>query len=139
MENPYAALTFYWDSLQKQVRITGKVEKMSDEDSTSYFHERPVGSQIGAWVSRQTSVIPNSQYLEAKEKELREKYEGKIIPKPPYWGGFIVVPDTFEFWCGKSNRLHDRIGFRYPKSGELIDSSLTKYGCNGWLYERLSP
>jgi len=138
-DNPYAALTFYWESLQKQIRITGSVEKMSCDESTSYFHERPFGSQIGALVSMQTSVIPDYRYLEAKEKELSEKYEGEVVPKPEYWTGFVVVPDTFEFWCGRSNRLHDRIRFRHLKDGESIDSLLTKRGSNGWLYERLSP
>jgi len=138
-ENPNGAITFYWDPLQKQVRIAGKVERMSEEESTSYFHSRPFGSQIGAMVSHQTSVIPDSKCLLEREKELKEMYEGKVVPKPQYWGGFLVVPNTIEFWCGRSNRLHDRIRFRRLNDNETLDPSLTKEGENGWVYERLSP
>lgn len=138
-ENPRGAITFYWDPLQKQIRICGNVERMSDEASSEYFHSRPKGSQIGAMVSHQTSVIPDSKCLEQREKDLSQKYEGKVIPKPDYWGGFLLVPETIEFWCGRSNRLHDRIRFRRPKKDEVINTALTKEGDNGWLYERLSP
>lgn len=138
-ENPHAALLFYWGSLQMQIRITGLVERLTDEESTEYFHKRPFESQIGALVSQQTAVIPNQQYLEDKRIALTAQYEGKVVPKPDYWGGYLVKPLTFEFWCGKSGRLHDRIRFRKLIKGEEIDEKLTKKGDNGWLYELLSP
>jgi len=139
MENPYAALTFYWEPLQRQIRINGRVEKLSEDESTKYFHSRPFGSQIGALVSDQSVVIPNREYLEKKRVTLTEKYEGQVVPKPDYWGGYLVIPDSFEFWCGGSGRLHDRMRFRRLNEGESLDMTLTQHGDSGWIYERLSP
>jgi len=139
LENPKASLTFYWEPMHMQVRICGDVEKLPEEDSTSYFHKRPRESQIGAVVSRQSQPIPNRKYLEDLREDIIKKYEGKEIPKPTYWGGFVITPVTMEFWCGGVGRLHDRIHFRIPAPNEAINSDLTKEGANGWVYERLSP
>lgn len=140
-ENPYASLLFYWDPLHRQVRVEGRVEKLSQKESEEYFHSRPRSSQIGAIVSNQSSVIASRKVLEVKEKELKEQYadEQKVIPKPDNWGGFKVIPDKVEFWQGQSSRLHDRIVFRKQEADEVLDENETKKGDNGWVYERLSP
>ncbi|KAJ7384173.1 hypothetical protein OS493_023502 [Desmophyllum pertusum] len=140
-ENPYACLLFYWHPLHRQVKIEGRVEKMSDEQSEEYFHSRPRPSQLGAIVSHQSSVIASRKVLEMKENKLKEEYadEQKPIPKPDHWGGFKVIPDKVEFWQGQSSRLHDRIMFRKPGPDEVLDENLTKKGADGWVYERLSP
>jgi pyridoxamine 5'-phosphate oxidase len=124
-ENPYASLLFYWDKLDLQVRIEGSVKKVSSKDSEEYFHSRPRGSQIGAQVSAQSTVIESREELEKQYEELEKKYEGKEIPLPDNWGGFILMPDCFEFWQSRENRLHDRI--RYSKAD------------TGWKIERLAP
>jgi pyridoxamine 5'-phosphate oxidase len=108
-ENPKAALTFFWDELRRQIRIEGRIEKISRESSKEYFSSRPHESQIGAWVSEQSSVIPNREILENKFDELEEKFGNKEIPLPEFWGGYKVIPNYFEFWQGRENRLHDRI------------------------------
>ncbi|PYJ09933.1 MAG: pyridoxamine 5'-phosphate oxidase [Verrucomicrobia bacterium] len=124
--NPFAALVFYWTQLERQIRITGPVEKTSREDSAAYFHSRPVGSRLGAWASKQSEVIDARQILEARLMEVSERYEGGDVPLPPHWGGYRVKPETFEFWQGRPNRLHDR--FRYSRQA------------NGtWLIDRLAP
>lgn len=140
-ENPYASLLFYWHPLHRQVRIEGRVEKLSEKESEEYFHSRPRPSQIGAVVSNQSSVIASREVLETKENTLKEEYadEQKLIPKPDHWGGFKVVPDKVEFWQGQSSRLHDRILFRKQGAEEVLDENLTKKGVDGWVYERLSP
>jgi len=138
-ENPNIAVNFYWEPLHKQIRINGSVEKLSEEESTEYFHKRPRASQIGALVSRQSTPIRDSQVLEDRRIELEQKYKDVEIPKPDYWGGYLVKPRSFEFWVGGSGRLHDRILFRHLKPGENIDPALTKKGENDWYYERLSP
>lgn len=140
-ENPYASLLFYWDPLHRQVRVEGRVEKLSQKESEVYFHSRPRSSQIGAIVSNQSSVIANRKVLEVKENKLKEEYadEQKLIPKPDHWGGFKVIPDKVEFWQGQSSRLHDRIVFRKQEANEILDENLTKKGADGWVYERLSP
>lgn len=140
-ENPYACLLFYWHPLHRQVRIEGRVEKLSEKESEEYFHSRPRPSQIGALVSSQSSVIASREVLEEKEDKLKEEYadDQKLIPKPSHWGGFKVVPDQVEFWQGHSNRLHDRFVFRKPGDGDVIDKNLTKKGTDGWVYERLAP
>ncbi len=124
---PYAAMTFFWDKLERQVRIEGKVEKVSEEESTSYFQTRPRMSQIGAWVSNQSSVIENREILEEKMEYLSAKFGGiEPIPKPPHWGGYLLRPVQIEFWQGREGRLHDRI--LYTLEGE-----------KNWSRCRLSP
>ncbi len=108
-ENPKAALTFFWDELRRQIRIEGRIEKISRESSKEYFSSRPHESQIGAWVSEQSSVIPNREILEIKFDELEEKFGNEEIPLPDFWGGYRLIPNYFEFWQGRENRLHDRI------------------------------
>jgi pyridoxamine 5'-phosphate oxidase len=124
--NPQAALAFYWIELDRQIRISGKAEKTSREESQTYFHSRPVGSQLSAWASRQSEVLDGRRVLDARMAEMAERFGNKRIPLPPQWGGYRVKPDTMEFWQGRPNRLHDR--FRYVRQ------------TNGsWLIERLAP
>src|SRR5216110_3848176 len=124
--NPDAALGFYWIELDRQIRISGKVQKTSREESQAYFHSRPVGSQLSAWVSRQSTVIDARRVLDARMAEMTERFGNKRIPLPPHWGGFQLKPDIIEFWQGRLNRLHDR--FRYTR---LADGS--------WQMDRLAP
>ncbi|HEV3410671.1 MAG TPA: pyridoxamine 5'-phosphate oxidase [Chthoniobacterales bacterium] len=124
--NPRVALNFFWVQLSRQVRINGTAERTSREESEEYFHSRPVGSQLGAWASNQSEVIPNRDVLEAKLVEVTDRFGGGVIPLPPNWGGYRVVPATIEFWQGRTNRLHDR--FRYTRQAD-----------DTWLIERLSP
>lgn len=125
-ENPRAALLFFWEPLQRQVRITGPVARLTREESAAYFHSRPVGSQLGALASHQSSVVPNREALEAAYARLAAEYESAEIPLPDYWGGYRVVPETIEFWQGRPNRLHDRLRYKKRNGG-------------GWLIERLAP
>ena len=111
-ENPKAALTFYWDEQRRQIRIEGRIEKLSRETSKEYFSSRPRESQIGAWVSAQSSVISNREILENKFVELNEKFGDEEVPLPDFWGGYRVIPNYFEFWQGRENRLHDRICYK---------------------------
>jgi pyridoxamine 5'-phosphate oxidase len=124
--NPSAALAFYWAQLERQVRISGAVERTSREDSAAYFHSRPIGSQLGAWASKQSEVIDARQVLDARMMEMTERFENGDIPLPPHWGGYRVKPDKIEFWQGRPNRLHDR--FRYSRRGD-----------GTWLIDRLAP
>ncbi|PWU02511.1 MAG: pyridoxamine 5'-phosphate oxidase [Bacteroidetes bacterium] len=126
VENPRACLVFFWKELERQVRITGLVSKVSGEESDAYFKERPQGSRLGAWASPQSEVILNREWLEKTEKDFEIKYKGKEIPRPPHWGGYIVRPVTIEFWQGRANRLHDRIQYTLQEDGI-------------WLIERLAP
>lgn len=128
-ENPNVALVFFWGTLQRQVRVLGTVQRLSEEASTAYFQSRPKGSQIGAWASPQSAVIPDRNGLEDKVKELNATYANQEqLPKPPNWGGYVVHPYQIEFWQGRSSRLHDRL--RY---------TLTDLAPKKWKIERLAP
>lgn len=120
-----AALNIWWDKLFRQVRIQGQVQKISQDESKEYFHSRPRGSQLGAIASSQSDVIDSYKILEDEYKRLEQQYNDKDVPYPDYWGGFCVVPNLFEFWQGRPNRLHDRL--RYKKT------------TSNWKIERLSP
>jgi pyridoxamine 5'-phosphate oxidase len=124
--NQYAALAFYWIELDRQIRLSGKVKRTSREESQTYFHSRPVGSQLSAWASRQSEVIDGRRVLDARMAEMTERYRNKPVPLPPHWGGYRLKPDTMEFWQGRPNRLHDR--FRYTRQTD-----------GSWLIERLAP
>lgn len=124
-ENPKTALLFFWKELERQVRIYGKVKRTSSTESDEYFNSRPYESRIGAWVSVQSSIIPNRKYLEDKFEELKNKLTEQSIKRPEYWGGYRVIPSYFEFWQGRENRLHDRIVY------ELANGD--------WKIYRLSP
>jgi pyridoxamine 5'-phosphate oxidase len=123
--NPYAAIVFHWNILQRQVRIEGEIERVTVQESLEYFHSRPRGSQISAWASYQSQPIDNRESLAAKVKELEHKYAGQEIPLPPFWGGFRVKPSHIELWQGRSDRLHDRYSFTASEMG--------------WQRELLSP
>jgi pyridoxamine 5'-phosphate oxidase len=125
-QNPNAALLFPWIGLERQVIIEGNVEKVSAAESLKYFLKRPLGSQLGAWVSRQSSVVSSRQMLEMEFEKMKRKFADGKVPLPDFWGGYRVVPREFEFWQGRSNRLHDRI--RYRRDSQA-----------GWIIERLSP
>jgi len=124
-ENPQAALVFFWAELRRQIRIEGRVEKISRRKSEEYFHTRPHDTQIGAWASIQSSVIESRNALMEKFYEFRKKFGDREVPLPDYWGGFLLVPESIEFWQGRENRLHDRI--RYTRAGRA------------WRIERLAP
>ncbi len=123
-ENPYAALSFYWDTLERQVRIEGAVSRLSREASEAYFRTRPPGSQMGAVASEQSEVIASRAELAAKFKALEQEY-AEEIPFPDYWGGYLLKPFQIEFWQGRPNRLHDRLRYRLEE--------------NNWILERLQP
>jgi pyridoxamine 5'-phosphate oxidase len=115
--NPQAALVFPWHALERQVRVEGIVELTSAEESDEYFRTRPLGSRLGAWASEQSAVIPDRAYLERLHTEWMARYPDGNIPRPPYWGGYRLVPLLFEFWQGRPNRLHDRIQFSRSRVG----------------------
>ncbi|MCL6258077.1 pyridoxamine 5'-phosphate oxidase [Aquiflexum sp. TKW24L] len=125
-QNPFAAITFFWPVLERQVRFMGKVSKISSQESDEYFFSRPFASQIGAWVSPQSTVIRDRAYLEEKESELLQKISQESITRPEHWGGYRLIPEEVEFWQGRSSRLHDRI--HYQKSADSV-----------WKIERLAP
>lgn len=109
--NPHVSVVFFWPELERQVRIKGKAEKISEEDSESYFLSRPLDSQLGAWASPQSQVIENRQVLDNNYAHFKQHFENQKIVKPPHWGGFLIRPAYFEFWQGRSNRLHDRLEY----------------------------
>ncbi len=123
--NPVASMVFYWPILHRQVRVEGRIEKLSEEESRAYHQTRPRGSQLGAWSSRQSSVIEDRRYLEESYREHERRFGGSDVPLPPFWGGYRLVAERIEFWQGRANRLHDRL--RYTREG------------NRWRVERLSP
>ena len=125
-ENPNVSLLFFWSDAARQVKIRGRAEKIPTKESMAYFLSRPRGSQIGAWVSAQSSVISSRSLLEAKFQEIKQKFRNKDISLPSFWGGYRVVPDEVEFWQGRRNRLHDR--FQYTKRED-----------GSWAIERLAP
>ena len=125
-ENPKACLVFFWKELERQVRITGLVEKIPDKESDEYFLSRPEGSQVGAWASYQSQVIESREWLESRYLELSEQFKQKELKRPEYWGGYKLTPVIIEFWQGRPSRLHDRIQYSVTEGGS-------------WKIERLSP
>lgn len=123
--NPHASLVFWWGALERQVRIEGRVERVSDEETLAYFQSRPPGSQLGAWASDQSRVVANRDVLEQRLATLTQQYQNQEIPRPPHWGGLRVIPQAIEFWQGRPNRLHDRL--LYCRQADT------------WAIERLSP
>jgi pyridoxamine 5'-phosphate oxidase len=123
--NSKAGLCFWWGELQRQVRIMGTVERISRDESTAYFKTRPRGSQLGAWASTQSSVLPSRDALEARVRDTQRRFGDGDVPLPDHWGGYRVRPDEIEFWQGRENRLHDRI--QYRRAGDV------------WTIARLSP
>jgi pyridoxamine 5'-phosphate oxidase len=123
--NPRAALVFHWQELERQVRITGRVERVTHQESQAYFLTRPMGSRLGAWVSHQSQVIPGRAVLEEGLRAMGERFADGQVPLPPHWGGYRLAPDSIEFWQGRANRLHDRIRYLRDRAG--------------WRLERLAP
>jgi pyridoxamine 5'-phosphate oxidase len=118
---PYAALVFLWGDLERQVRIEGKTELVAEAEATDYFHSRPASSQLGAWASEQSSIIPDRSVLETKLQALETEYHDREIPKPPHWGGVRVIPQEIEFWQGRPSRLHDRLRYQLVAGKWQID------------------
>jgi len=123
--HPKASLNFYWEALNRQIRITGKVESVTAEEADEYFQSRPRASQIGAWASHQSEALKNREELEKRFAEYQKKFRGKVVPRPLHWSGFRVIPQRIEFWQARPNRLHDRIVYLLKKGK--------------WRKERLSP
>jgi len=125
-ENPRVSLCFFWAVLERQVRIEGAVVKTTEQESDAYFATRPRGSQIGAWASHQSAVIPGRGGLDRRFAEIEAAYRERQIPRPPHWGGYRVIPIEIEFWQGRADRLHDRFVYRLREPKD-------------WIIERLSP
>ena len=124
--NPGAALVFYWAELERQVRVSGTVARVSHEESEAYFRTRALGSRLGAWASAQSTVISGRAPLEQRLGEVTARFADGDVPLPPFWGGYIVTPQSIEFWQGRPNRLHDRLRYLRQPDGT-------------WIVERLSP
>ena len=124
-ENPRAALCIHWHALEEQIRVEGTIERLSDAESDAYFASRPRGSQLGAWASRQSAALPTRETLEEEYRATERRFEGQAVPRPPFWGGYRLVPDMIEFWFGRPDRLHDRLV--YTRQGD------------GWSIRRLYP
>ena len=124
--NPRVCLSFFWPGAQRQVIIKGIAKMTSEESAVEYFKSRPRGSQLSAWASGQSDVVPSRAFLEKRLEALEAEYHDKLVPKPPYWGGYKVFPQEFEFWQGRANRLHDRIYFSREAEAE-------------WKLNRLAP
>ncbi len=123
---PYATAVFWWGVLERQVRVSGSVELVSEEEADAYFATRPRGHQLSAWVSPQSEVVPSREWLEEHAREVEARFEGQPVPRPDYWTGYRIVPQVFEFWQGRRNRLHDRIRYVRQEDGT-------------WRRERLAP
>ncbi|CAN95246.1 pdxH [Sorangium cellulosum So ce56] len=123
--NPFAALCIHWAKAAEQIRVEGRIERVSDAESDAYFETRGRGSQIGAWASRQSAPLPSREALLDRVREIERRFEGRPVPRPEFWGGYRVVPERVEFWYGQENRLHDRVV--YVRHGD------------GWRVERLYP
>jgi pyridoxamine 5'-phosphate oxidase len=119
--NPHAALCFHWVSLDEQIRIEGSVVRVSGEESDAYFVSRPRGSQLGAWASEQSQVLPSRETLEERYREIERRFEGRQVDRPPFWGGFRLTPVRIEFWYGRPDRLHDRVVYTRDSSAWRID------------------
>jgi pyridoxamine 5'-phosphate oxidase len=124
-ENPHAALCIHWHSLEEQIRIEGVVEKLTDVESDAYFESRPRGSQLGAWASLQSEKLPAREMLEQSYRDIEREYEGRAVPRPPFWGGYRLIPSRIEFWFGRPDRLHDRLVYTREATS--------------WQIERLYP
>ena len=125
--NPQVALLFFWKELERQIRIEGSIEQLPVAESDAYYQSRPVGSRLGAWASPQSKVIADRQFLETNFEKYTAQYANEsVIPRPPHWGGYLVKPDSFEFWQGRSSRLHDRILYADAHAGK-------------WTMKRLAP
>jgi pyridoxamine 5'-phosphate oxidase len=124
--NPGCALVFYWGELERQVRVEGRAARVPDEESDAYYASRPRGSRIGAWASEQSRLVESRDVLEERIRGLEAEYEGRDVPRPPFWGGYRVEPEIVEFWQGRENRMHDRLAYR-------------RTGDGGWHRERLQP
>lgn len=124
-QNPWVSINFFWPELERQVRIEGKVEKTTAEESDAYFNSRPEGSKLGAWASPQSDIIATREMMEDSHRALELEFKGKEIPRPPHWGGYNVMPERVEFWQGRASRLHDRFVY-------LIENG-------SWKIERLAP
>ncbi len=125
-DNPQACMVFFWKELERQIRIEGLIEKVSAEESDTYYFSRPFGSQIGAWASPQSQVISNRQVIENNETKYQSQFATDAISRPPHWGGYRLIPQSIEFWQGRPSRLHDRLLYTLINKGD-------------WKIERLAP
>jgi pyridoxamine 5'-phosphate oxidase len=123
--NPHAALCFHWVTLDEQIRIEGEVQRVSDAESDQYFATRPRGSQLGAWASDQSATLPSRETLESKYRDIEARFNDRLVERPPFWGGYRIIPARIEFWYGRPDRLHDRVLYTRNESG--------------WKIERLYP